>query len=140
MTLIDVYAKIKLNLIINLLKINMIDLDLAQSDPFTNLKVTLLLESLTSGEVAASVREFPDCQVKAETREAAIAQIQASFLERLKNIEAISWNVPIQTSEPSWMKFAGVFKDDADFAAIMESIRAERTSEDDSEVDPSYYL
>jgi hypothetical protein len=119
-----VYATIKLNLIINLSKINMIDLDLAQSDPFTNLKVTLLLESLTSGEVAASVREFPDCQV----------------LERLKNIEAISWNVPIQTSEPSWMKFAGVFKDDADFAAIMELISAERTSEDDSEVDPSYYL
>ena len=140
MTVIDVYAKIKLSLIINISKINMIDLDLAQSDPFTNLKVTLLLESLTSGEVAASVREFPDCQVKAETREAAIAQIQASFLKRLKNIEAISWNVPIQTSEPSWMKFAGVFKDDADFAAIMESIRAERISEDDSEVDPSYYL
>ncbi|MEG4534567.1 hypothetical protein [Microcoleus sp. D2_18a_D3] len=132
------YNKIKL--IINISKINMINLELPQSHPFTNLKVTLLLESLTSGEVAASVREFPDCQVKAETREAAIAQIQATFLERLKNIEAISWNVPIQALEPTWMKFAGVFKDDADFVAIMESIRAERTSDDDSEVDPSYYL
>ncbi len=130
----------KSKLIINLSKINMINLELPQSDPFTNLKVTLLLESLTSGEVAASVREFPDCQVKAETREAAIAQIQATFLERLKNIEAISWNVPIQASEPTWMKFAGVFKDDSDFVAIMESIRAERTSDDESEVDPSYYL
>jgi hypothetical protein len=126
----------------------MMNLDLSQSDSFTNLKVTLLLEALTSGQVAASILEFPDCRVKAETREAAImlriaianAQIQATFLERLKNMEAISWNVPIQTSEPSWMKFAGVFKDDADFAAIMESIRAERTSDDDSEVDPSYYL
>jgi hypothetical protein len=38
------------------------------------------------------------------------------------------------------MKFAGVFKDDSDFAAIMESIRAERTSDDNSEVDPSFYL
>jgi predicted RNase H-like HicB family nuclease len=166
----------------------MINLELPQPDPFTNLNVTLLLESLTSGEVVASVREFPDCQVKAETREAAIAQIQATFLERLKNIEAISWNVPIQASEPTWMKlagvfkddsdfvamaiaqmkatflerlknieaisgnvpiqaseptwmkFAGVFKDDSDFVAIMESIRAERTSDDESEVDPSYYL
>ncbi|MCU0543151.1 MAG: hypothetical protein MUE44_13425 [Oscillatoriaceae cyanobacterium Prado104] len=118
----------------------MINLDLPQSDPFTNLKVTLLVEALTSGQIAAYVREFPDCRVQAETREAAIAQIQATFLERLKNIEAISWNVPIQTSEPSWMKFAGVFKNDADFAAIMESIRAERTSEDDSQVDPFYYL
>jgi len=126
----------------------MINLDLSQSDLFNNLKVTLLVEALTSGEVAASVREFPDCRVKAETKEEAImlriaianAQIQATFLERLKNIEAISWNVPIQTSEPSWMKFAGVFKDDADFAAIMASIRDERTSDDNSEVDPSYYL
>ena len=118
----------------------MINVDLPQSDPFTNLKVTLLLEALTSGQVVASVREFPDCRVKAETRQMAIAQIQATFLERLKNIEAISWNVPIQASEPTWIKFAGVFKDDADFAAIMESISAERTSDDDSEVDPSYYL
>jgi transcriptional regulator NrdR family protein len=129
-------------------KINMINLELQQSDPFTNLKVTLLLETLKSGQVAASVLEFPDCRVKAETREAAIAQIQATFLERLKNLEAISWNVPIQASavgvtslsEPAWIKFAGVFKDDSDFAAIMESIRAERTSDDDSEIDPSYYL
>jgi predicted RNase H-like HicB family nuclease len=121
-------------------KINMMNLELPQSYPFTNLKVTLLLETLTSGQIAASVLEFPECRVKAETREAAIAQIQATFLERLKNIEAISWNVPIQASEPTWMKFSGVFKDDSDFAAIMESIRAERTSDDDSEVDPSYYL
>ena len=118
----------------------MINLDLSQSDLFNNLKVTLLVEALTSGEVAASVREFPDCRVKAETKEEAIAQIQATFLERLKNIEAISWNVPIQTSEPSWMKFAGVFKDDSDFAAIRSSIRDERTSDDNSEIDPSYYL
>jgi hypothetical protein len=137
---IAICVTIKVKLIISLSKINMINLDLSQSDPFTKLKVTLLLEALTSGQVAASVLEFPDCRVKAETREAAIAQIQATFLERLKNMEAISWNVPIQTSEPSWIKFAGVFKDDADFAAIMDSIRAERTSDDDSEVDPSYYL
>ena len=118
----------------------MMNLELQQSDPSTNFKVTVLLETLTSGQIAASVLEFPDCRVEAETREAAIAQIQATFLERLKNIEAISWNVPIQTSEPTWMKFAGIFKDDSDFTEIMESIRAERTSDDDSEVDPSYYL
>ena len=124
------------------------NLELPQSYPFSNLKVTLLLETLKSGQVAASIFEFPDCRVQAETREAALAQIQATFLERIKNIEAISWNVPIQInavgvaslSEPSWMKFAGVFKDDSDWAAIMESIRAERTSDDEEEVDPSYYL
>lgn len=37
------------------------------------------------------------------------------------------------------MKYAGVFKDDEDFLAIMEAMRAERNSDDESEVNPSYY-
>lgn len=37
-----------------------------QSHLFTNLKVTLLLEILTSSQVSAFVKEFPDCRVKAE--------------------------------------------------------------------------
>ncbi|MGV0028892.1 hypothetical protein [Phormidesmis priestleyi] len=113
-----------------------------------HLKVTLLVETLAPGKVVASILEFPHCQVEAENREAAISSsypqgvvhLQTTFLERLKHIEAISWDVPIQPSEPEWMKFAGVFRDDPDFQEIMEAIRAERASDDDSEVDPSYYL
>lgn len=108
--------------------------------PQSPLKVTLLLETLTSGQIAASIFEFPQCRVEAETRETAIAQLQSTFLERLSHIEAISWDVPFQALEPNWKQFAGVFRDDPDFTAIMETIRAERTSNDDSEVDPSYYL
>jgi predicted RNase H-like HicB family nuclease len=118
----------------------MINIELPQADLFTNLKVTLLLESLISGQFVASIREFPDCRVQAETRESAIAQIQTTFLEKLKNIEAISWDVPLQTSEQAWIKFAGIFEDDDDFRSIMSSIHAERNSDDESEVDPSYYL
>lgn len=116
------------------------NLNVLQSQPTPHLKVTLLLETLASGKVAASIFEFPNCRVEAETRATAIAQLQAAFLEQLKHIEAISWDVPVQASEPTWMQFAGVFRDDPDFQEIMEAIRAERTSEDDSEVDPSYYL
>ena len=104
------------------------------------LKVTLLVETLASGKVAASVFEFPSCRIEAETRETALSQIRAIFLERLQHIEAIAWSVPIPVSKPAWIKFAGVFKDDSDFQDIMEAIRGERTSDDDSEVDPSYYL
>ncbi|MBW4507035.1 MAG: hypothetical protein KME64_11035 [Scytonematopsis contorta HA4267-MV1] len=117
-----------------------ININVPDLHPSTNLKVTLLVETLPSQKVAASVLEFPDCRVEAETREKAIAQIKIAFLERLKHIEAISWDVPVQSLEPAWMKFAGVFQDDLDFREIMEKIRAERTSNDDSEVDPSYYL
>jgi predicted RNase H-like HicB family nuclease len=113
---------------------------LPQSYSTPLLKVTLLLEPLASGQFVASIFEFPECRVEADTREIAIAQVQAAFLDRLKHIEAISWDVPISTSEPAWMKFAGIFENDADFATIMEKVRAERTSNDESEVDPSYYL
>ncbi len=117
-----------------------INLNLPQPQLSTNLKVTLLLETLVSGQFAASVLEFPDCRVEAQTREEAITQVQAAFLERLKHIEAISWDVPVQANQPAWMKFAGIFKDDPDFKEVMESIRAERTKDDDSEVDPEYYM
>jgi hypothetical protein len=43
-------------------------------------------------------------------------------------------------SLPNWMQFAGVFEDDPDFKEIMDRIRVERTSDDETEVDPSYYL
>jgi hypothetical protein len=117
-----------------------INLNVPHSQPSTNFKVTLLVETLTSGKVVASVFEFPDCRVEAQTKETAIVQLQSIFLKRLQHIEAISWEVPFPLSEPTWKQFAGVFENDRDFQEIMEEIRAERTSDDNSEVDPSYYL
>jgi hypothetical protein len=104
------------------------------------LKVTLLIETLMSGQIAASIAEFPTFRVEAATQESAVQQLQISFLERAKHIETIDWEVPLDSIEPAWMKYAGVFKDDADFLEIMEEMRAERNSDDDSEVDPSYYF
>ncbi len=118
----------------------MINLTLSKADLFPNLKVTLLLESLTSGQFIASIREFPDCRIQAETKEIAIAQLQATFLERLPKIEAIAWEIPLQTIEPPWQEYVGIFQDDPDFTAVMESINAKKNSDDDSEVDSSYYL
>jgi hypothetical protein len=106
---------------------------------FSELKVTLLLETLASGKIVASIFEFPSCRVEAADRQTAIAQLQAIFLERLQHIEAIAWSVPVLVTEPTWLKFAGVFQDDSEFQSIMQQIRAERESDDDSEVDPSYY-
>ncbi|MBE9207200.1 hypothetical protein IQ244_11825 [Nostoc sp. LEGE 06077] len=118
-----------------------ININVRQSQPSANLKVTLLIETLKNGQFAASIFEFPNFRVEAQTREAAIAQLQTTFLERLSHIEAISWNVPLlDASEPTWMQFAGVFQDDPDFQEIMNEIRAQRTSDDEAEIDSSYYL
>ena len=103
------------------------------------MKVTLLVETLQPGKVAASVLEFPDSRIEAETRESALSQLRANFLERLKRLEAISWNIPVNGSDSTGMEFVGVFQDDPDFQAISRDLLTERSSEDDSEVDPSYY-
>ena len=53
--------------------LKMVTLNVQQShQPSANLKVTIILENLASGNVAASVFELPDCRVEAETREEAI--------------------------------------------------------------------
>jgi predicted RNase H-like HicB family nuclease len=117
-----------------------INLNVTPSQPPINLKVTLLVETLKNGQFAASIFEFPNFRVEARTREEAIAQLQATFLERISHIEAISWNVPLSPASLTWMQFAGVFQNDPDFQEIMNRIRVERTSDDETEVDPSYYL
>jgi len=120
--------------------------------PSSKLRVTLRLETLASGTIAASVMEFPDCRIEAATREEAIAQVQAAFLEQITHVEIIPWDVPLVSgrsgnylngSEPPrespWRKFAGMFQDDSDFAEIATTLRAERNVEDDTEVDPLVY-
>lgn len=102
------------------------------------IKVTLLLENLASGNIAASIFEFPQCRVEAPSRDQAIKQIKTAFLERLTKIEALPWDV--SAPSPAWLKFAGVFRDDPDFRAITALLQAERNADDKAEVDPSYYL
>lgn len=103
-------------------------------------QVTLLIETLASGNIAASIFEFPQCRVEAPNRERAIRELKTTFLERVDNIEAFSWNVPAPTPAPAWLKFAGIFRDDPDFYSIATSLQAERNLDDESEVDPTYYL
>jgi hypothetical protein len=120
-------------------------LNLASSPPNspTTLRMTLLLQTLESGEITASVLEFPDCRVQAATREGAIAALNILLSDRLQNTDIVALELPIPVSsspENPWKKLFGLFKDDPDFAEIVAEIRAEREVDDDSEIDPSVYL
>ncbi len=64
-----------------------INLNVPQSQPSTNLKVTLLIETLTSGLVAASVFEFPNCRVEAQTREEALTLIKTALKVYLTHLQ-----------------------------------------------------
>ncbi len=109
--------------------------------------VTLMIEPQTSGRFVASVMEFPDCRVEGATREEAIELVHQRWQEKTAHVEFVAtpWVIPVPkveaaATEAAWMKFAGIFQDDAEFAEIMDELRAERESDDESEVDPAYYL
>jgi predicted RNase H-like HicB family nuclease len=105
--------------------INFSSLTLPQSE---TLKLHILVERNTEGNVIASVLEFPNTQVEASTQEQAVEELKQLLSTRLEKIEIIPVEIelPQSESENPWMKFAGVFKDDADFAEIADNLRAER--------------
>ncbi|MCC5635705.1 hypothetical protein LC593_07535 [Nostoc sp. CHAB 5844] len=105
--------------------INLSSVTLPQSE---NLKLHILLERSDEGNVIAYVLEFPNTQVEASTQQQALQELKKLFSTRLENIEVIPVEIQLFQSEVEnpWMKFAGVFKDDADFAEIADNLRAER--------------
>jgi hypothetical protein len=107
--------------------------------PSRALHMTLVLETLASGNVAASILEFPQYRVEAQTRESAIAQIREGAADLLSRIEFLPLEIPAEKLDSPWIKYAGMFQDDPDFAEIAAAMRAERSIDDDTEVDPSVY-
>jgi hypothetical protein len=108
--------------------------------------VTLMLEPQASGRFVASAVEFPAFRIEAATEAEAIGQLQQSLSEYVAHTKVMPWVIPVQpiddavVTKPAWTKFVGIFEDDADFAAIVDAMRAERESNDESEIDPAYYL
>lgn len=99
-----------------------------------NLKLHLVLEETQDGRSLASVLEFPDCRVEAQTNEQAIAQLQTMVMHRLANVRILPLEISVSAAETEnpWMKYAGVFKDDPYFAKIMEAMQAERQVDNDN--------
>jgi hypothetical protein len=98
----------------------------------------LMVESLADGQVAAWVAELPDCRVVAESRDAAIAQLEPLVDERMAAIDAVEFQPQLNSltgTEHPALKFIGVFENDPDFADILADMRAERELTDDN---PAY--
>ena len=111
--------------IIKFMVINFSPVTLPESE---NLKLHILLERNNEGNVTASVLEFPNTQVEAPTQEQAVQELKKLLSTRLEKIKIIPVEIQLPQSETEnpWMKFAGVFQDDADFAEIADNLRAER--------------
>jgi hypothetical protein len=76
----------------------------------------------------ATVLELPECRVMADTVDNALLEVQQQLNRRLAKTEVVSVEIPnnsIQAEHPM-LKFAGIFKDDHDFAAVVASFKQER--------------
>jgi hypothetical protein len=47
--------------------------------------------------------------------------------------------MPIRSANPPWLKFAGIFEHNTDFAEIVDEIQAQRDAWGDEEMDESEY-
>jgi hypothetical protein len=127
---VEEYIIVQGLVIIKYMVINFSSVTLPQSE---NLKLHILLERNNEGNVIASVLEFPNTQVEAPTTEQAVQELKTLLSTRLEKIEIIPLEIQLPQSEAEnpWIKFAGVFKDDADFAEIANNLRAERNAVDE---------
>ncbi len=101
------------------------------------LNYSILIEAKENG-YQATVWGLPDCQVFATTKEEAINNLHELMENRLQNVEIVIQETekPI-TSEHSWMKFAGKYKDDPQFDDMLADIEAYRR-ELDAEMEEYY--
>jgi predicted RNase H-like HicB family nuclease len=86
----------------------------------------ILIEQTADGQSSATVLELPDCQVIAITPQEAMSQVQTRLTERLATPQIISIEIPAPLPQNPWIEFAGIFKDDPDFAEIARSNRNNR--------------
>jgi hypothetical protein len=91
----------------------------------------VLLEHTPDGQSSATILDFPDCQATAPTDREAIDRVQNRLTERLATAKIISIEVPTPLTVNPWIKFAGIYQDDPDFAEIAAAIRAERNPTED---------
>jgi hypothetical protein len=104
--------------------------------------LTLLVKTMPSGQVEASVLEIPSCRVQSDTRDSAIAALKSSLVTEMQDTEVLDWKLPLDRSPtPSaWQNMFGAFKNDTYFDEVMEIIQAERDALGDEEIDPAYYM
>ena len=86
-----------------------------------------MLEPATNGQTTATVFGLPSFKVTAKDRQTALDQIQQLIKQWLANAEVVSVSIPtIEDNSNPWLKFGGIFKNDADFEAIVQAIEQER--------------
>lgn len=107
------------------------------------MNLTLLVKTLKSGQVEASVLELPAYRVESDSKAAAIAALKVALLEQIQGAEILNWQFQVDlplSSDTSWKKLFGLFQDDPYFEEVLDIIQTERDAFGNEELDPAYYL
>ena len=103
----------------------------------------IFVENQSHQHFVASVIGMPTIAVGGDTEIEAISNAKAALKSQLAKGKVVTVDLEeIRKLDPqatASMQYAGIFENDLDFQAIVSEIAAERTSADESEVDPSYY-
>jgi len=88
----------------------------------------VLVAQIENDGYVARVLAWPDCEVKAASREDAIALARIAILKRLAKTEIVQIEIKPEDIENPWLKFAGMWADDPhfdDFVTEIERYRRE---------------
>jgi predicted RNase H-like HicB family nuclease len=103
----------------------------------------IFVENQSHQHFVASVIGMPTIAVDGGTEIEAISNAKAALKSQLAKGKIVTVDLDeigkLDPQSTRSMQYTGIFENDLDFQAIVSEIAAERTSADDSEVDPSYY-
>jgi predicted RNase H-like HicB family nuclease len=106
----------------------------------------IFVKNQSDKHFTASVMGMPSIAVDGDTEAEAIANVKTALESQLAtgkvvtislqepiemDVKPKTSSLPVMPSQNPWIEFAGIFKDDPDFANIARSIRAERTVKED---------
>ncbi len=84
-----------------------------------------IVEDTEKDGFTATVLGWPSCTAAGSTREEALVRLRQNLRDRLAKTEVVPLEVDVPGDHP-WMKFAGMFKDDALFDQVVEDIETYR--------------
>ncbi|MDZ8104468.1 MAG: hypothetical protein RM338_02425 [Nostoc sp. DedQUE12a] len=99
--------------------------------------VNVIVKQRADGRTVAIVPGFPELQVEASDRPAALAQLQQRLETHLAGAEIVSLPVKLPSTEQKnpWLAMAGIFKDDPQFEQMLKAIENYRYELDKSTED-----
>jgi predicted RNase H-like HicB family nuclease len=86
------------------------------------MKMTVLIERLDEGRYRASTSHPITIESEGCSRDEAVERLRDQAAQRLSGGELVQVQIPGAPDANPWLSYAGIWKDHADFDAVMENI------------------